>query len=137
MRTIVCGAPNVAAGETVLVALPGAVLPDGTKLGRAKLRGVDSDGMILSETEVELGADAAGSWCCRTRSRWARRRGATCTLGDDVLELEVSPNRPDCMRVYGIARELHAVTAAPLAPDPGDEDAPGGGRGPRVDDYCP
>ena len=59
-RTIVCGAPNVAAGQTVMVALPGAVLPDGTKLGRAKLRGVVSDGMILSETEVELGTDSAG-----------------------------------------------------------------------------
>src|SRR5437773_61356 len=60
MRTIVCGAPNVSAGETVLVALPGAVLPDGTKLGRANLRGVESDGMILSETEVELGTDSTG-----------------------------------------------------------------------------
>ena len=59
-RTIVCGAPNVAAGQTVPVALPGAVMPDGSKLGKAKLRGVESNGMILSEAELEMGDDAAG-----------------------------------------------------------------------------
>ena len=59
-RTIVCGAPNVAAGQAVIVALPGAVMPDGTRLGKAKLRGVESDGMIISETEVQLGTDSTG-----------------------------------------------------------------------------
>jgi phenylalanyl-tRNA synthetase beta chain len=59
-RMIVCGAPNVAAGQTVAVALPGAVMSDGTELGRAKLRGIESDGMILSETELEVGEDGAG-----------------------------------------------------------------------------
>ena len=46
-----------------------------------------------------------------------------------MLELEITPNRPDCLRVYGVAREVHAVTDAPLAPDPGDEDAPAERRG--------
>ena len=59
-RTIVCGAPNVAAGQTVAVALPGAVMPGGQELGRAELRGVTSDGMILSEAELQIGEDQDG-----------------------------------------------------------------------------
>ena len=59
-RQIVCGAWNFGAGATVAVALPGAVLPDGRTLERAKLRGSVSDGMILSEAELELGAEHAG-----------------------------------------------------------------------------
>ena len=121
-RTIVCGAPNVEAGQSVMVALPGAVLPDGTRLGRAKLRGVESDGMILSETEVELGTDSAGIMVLPESYARGEEAGAYLPLGDDVLELEITPNRPDCLSLYGVAREVHAVTGAPLAPDPGDQD---------------
>jgi phenylalanyl-tRNA synthetase beta chain len=121
-RTIVCGAPNVAAGQAVIVALPGAVLPDGTRLGRAKLRGVESDGMILSETEVQLGTDSAGIIVLPGSYEPGEEAQRHVPIGDDVLELEITPNRPDCLAVYGVARELHAVTAVPLAPDPGDKD---------------
>jgi phenylalanyl-tRNA synthetase beta chain len=123
-RTIVCGAPNVEAGQAVMVALPGAVLADGTRLGRAKLRGVESDGMILSETEVQLGTDSTGIIVLPESYATGEQAEHYLPLGDDVLELEITPNRPDCLAVYGVAREVHAVTAAPLAPDPGDQDAP-------------
>jgi phenylalanyl-tRNA synthetase beta chain len=128
-RTIVCGAPNVAPGQAVMVALPGAVLPDGTRLGRAKLRGVESDGMILSETEVQFGTDSAGIMVLPDSYDVGEEAQQYLPVGDDVLELEITPNRPDCLSVYGVAREVHAVTEAPLAPDPGDQDVapePGG-----------
>ena len=131
-RTIVCGAPNVAAGQAVMVALPGAVLPDGTRLGKAKLRGVESDGMILSETEVQLGSDSTGIMVLPDAYEAGEEAQRYVQIGDDVLELEITPNRPDCLAVYGVAREVHAVTAAPLAPDPGEQDvepeAAGGGE---------
>ena len=132
-RTIVCGAPNVAPGQAVMVALPGAVLPDGTRLGRAKLRGVESDGMILSETEIQLGTDSAGIMVLPDSYAAGEEAQNYLPVGDDVLELEITPNRPDCLSVYGVAREVHAVTEARLATDPGDEDAPAEGAGDASD----
>jgi phenylalanyl-tRNA synthetase beta chain len=133
-RTIVCGAPNVAAGQAVMVALPGAVLPDGTKLGRARLRGVESDGMILSETEVDLGTDSEGIMVLPESFEAGEEAERYVAIGDDVLELEVTPNRPDTLSVYGVAREVHAVTGAPLAPDPADEEPEATGEG-EASDY--
>jgi phenylalanyl-tRNA synthetase beta chain len=122
-HTIVCGAPNVAAGQTVAVALPGAVMPDGSTLGEAKLRGVVSSGMILAEDEVGIGADHFGIMVLDGVVPVGAPLAEHLPIVDEVLELEVTPNRPDLMGVYGVARDLHAVTSAPLAPDPTDRDA--------------
>ncbi|MEA2442472.1 MAG: phenylalanyl-tRNA synthetase beta chain, partial [Thermoleophilaceae bacterium] len=140
-RTIVCGAPNVAAGQTVAVALPGAVMPDGTKLGEAKLRGVKSSGMILAEDEVGVGEDHDGIMVLAEGPEPGTPLIQALQIADEVLDLSIAPNRPDCLAVYGIARELHALTEAPLAADPTDEDvaASGDGELPQVEidpDIC-
>jgi phenylalanyl-tRNA synthetase beta chain len=127
-RTIVCGAPNVAAGQTVAVARPGAVMPDGSTLGEAELRGVVSSGMILAEDEVALGPDHGGIMVLDGELEAGQPLIDALPIAEEVLELEVTPNRPDCLGVYGVARELHAVTGAELAADPTVADAePSGG----------
>jgi phenylalanyl-tRNA synthetase beta chain len=128
--TIVCGAPNVAAGQTVAVARPGARMPDGTKLGRAKLRGIVSEGMILAASELALepaGERSAGIMVLDEMVLDAELAPGSpladvLPISVEVLELEITPNRPDCLGVYGVARELHAATGAPLAPAPWERD---------------
>ncbi len=122
-QTIVCGAPNVAAGQTVAVALPGAIMPDGSELGEATLRGVASSGMILAEDEVGIGEDHDGIMVLPEGLPIGAPLADHLPIADQVLELEITPNRPDTMSVYGVARDLHAVTGAPLAEDPGARDA--------------
>jgi len=130
-RQIVCGAPNVAAGQTVAVAGPGAVMPDGTRLKRARLRGVESNGMILAEDELAIGTDHDGTMVLDEALRAGTPLADVLPITTEVLELEITPNRPDCLAVYGVAREVHAATGAPLAPpewamDPGRAgDVPG------------
>src|SRR4051795_3487091 len=125
---IVCGAPNVAGGQTVAVARPGAVMPGGTKLGAAKLRGVSSEGMILAEDELAIGTDHAGIIVLDDLLENGGGIVPGTPLADvlpiatDVLELEITPNRPDCLGVYGVAREVHAATGADLGPPPWRDD---------------
>jgi phenylalanyl-tRNA synthetase beta chain len=120
--TIVCGAPNVAAGQTVAVARPGALLPDGRTLASAKLRGVVSEGMILATDEIALGGDHAGILVLDDGPAPGTPLAEVLPLGSDVIELEITPNRPDCLAIYGVAREASAATGAPLAPPPWSED---------------
>ena len=133
---IVCGAPNVAAGQTVAVALPGARMPDGTKIKAAKLRGVPSGGMILAADELQIDNDHSGIMVLDELILDAELAPGTpladvLAISTDVLELEITPNRPDCLGVYGVARELHAATGAPLAPEPWIEDP--GSEGPLLE----
>jgi phenylalanyl-tRNA synthetase beta chain len=119
---IVCGAPNVATGQTVAVALPGALMPGGTKITDAKLRGVASAGMILAADELEIDSDHSGIMVLDAEFAAGTPLTDVLSVGTDVLELEITPNRPDCLGVYGVARELHAATGAPLTPEPWRED---------------
>jgi phenylalanyl-tRNA synthetase beta chain len=142
--TIVCGAPNVAAGQAVAVASPGAVMPDGTTLKRAKLRGVASNGMILAEDELAIGTDHTGIIVLDDDHRPGTPLADVLPIATDVLELEITPNRPDCLGVYGLAREVHAATEAPLAaapwahdPHPDGDTVPGFSVEVEAPDLCP
>jgi phenylalanyl-tRNA synthetase beta chain len=121
-RQIVCGAWNFGAGATVAVALPGALLPGAEQpLGEAKLRGETSRGMILSERELELGEDHSGIMVLENGLEPGTPLADVLPLTEAVLEIETGFNRPDLTSVYGIAREVSALTGAELAPPPGRE----------------
>ncbi|HKP91409.1 MAG TPA: phenylalanine--tRNA ligase subunit beta, partial [Thermoleophilaceae bacterium] len=124
-RTIVCGAPNVAAGQTVAVALPGATMPGGHVLGEAELRGVVSSGMILAEDEVGIGEDHAGIMVLPDELAAGAPLADHLAIADDVLDLEIAPNRPDCLGVQGVAREVHAVSGSALILDDADVEPEG------------
>jgi phenylalanyl-tRNA synthetase beta chain len=128
-RVIVCGAPNVATGQTVAVALPGARMPNGERLRKAKLRGIPSEGMILAADELEIGDDHDGILELDERFSAGTPLTEVLPVAEPVLEIEVTPNRTDCFGVHGVAREVHAITGAPLAADPWAEDAPAAGEG--------
>jgi phenylalanyl-tRNA synthetase beta chain len=134
-RTIVCGAPNVGAGQTVAVALPGARMPGGEKLRNAKLRGVASEGMILAADEIEVNEDHDGIMVLDDALAAGTPLAEVVPLAEPVLEIEVTPNRSDCFGVHGVAREVHAVTGAELGPDPWADDAPATGDG-SVEDFA-
>jgi phenylalanyl-tRNA synthetase beta chain len=120
-RQIVCGAWNFGTGATVAVALPGAVLPGGQKLEQAKLRGVVSDGMILSERELEIGPDHSGIIVLGGPADPGTPLADVLPLVEEVIEAETSFNRPDLLSIYGIAREVAAVFNGELRPMPGRE----------------
>jgi phenylalanyl-tRNA synthetase beta chain len=120
-RQIVCGARNFEAGATVPVVLPGGVLPGGVRLKKAKLRGLESDGMILSERELELSGEHEGIMVLPDGIAAGTPLADVLPIADTVIEFEITPNRPDCLSVYGVAREVSAATDADLAPWPGRE----------------
>jgi phenylalanyl-tRNA synthetase beta chain len=126
---IICGAWNFDAGAVVPVAVPGAVLGDDVEITQREIRGVVSNGMICSEIELGLGDEADGIMVLNDDYPYAADR-----LGEDFAdmvglpdvwyEINVTPNRPDCLSVYGLARDLAALYETPLAePDFGIEEA--------------
>jgi phenylalanyl-tRNA synthetase beta chain len=122
-RSIVCGAWNFGAGATVAVVTPGAVMPGDFKIEKRKLRGEVSDGMILSERELELGTDHGGIMLLADELDAGTPLADVLPLGDDILEIETLYNRPDLTSIYGIAREVAALTGAKLQPVPGSDPA--------------
>ena len=119
--SIVCGAWNFGAGAKVAVALPGATLPDGLVLERRKLRGQVSEGMILAEDELDLGADHSGIIVLDDALEPGTPLADVLPLVDEVLDVEATGNRADLFAVYGVAREVAALLGGELLPMPGEE----------------
>src|SRR5881397_960508 len=110
----VSGAPGLAAGQLVPVALPGARLPDGREAQAVRIRGVESAGVLCSEAELALGEDASQVLVLPDDAAPGTPLAALPGIADTVLEAEVTPNRGDCLSVLGVAREVAAVTGARL-----------------------
>ena len=114
--SVVCGAPNAAAGQTVAFARIGAVLPGNFKIGKAKLRGVESCGMICSRSELGLPKDIDGIWVMGEGPAPGTDVGSLLGPADDVLDVDITSNRPDCLSHRGLARELAAYFRKTLTP---------------------
>ncbi|WP_353255033.1 phenylalanine--tRNA ligase subunit beta [Burkholderia anthina] len=119
---IVCGAPNVAPGIKVPVALVGAELPPAEEGGKpfaiklSKLRGVESQGMLCSARELKLSEDHSGLLILPEDTPVGQDIRDTLNFDDTVFEIKLTPNKADCLSVFGIARETAAITGAPLTP---------------------
>lgn len=112
--TVVCGAPNVTAGIKVPLATIGATLPNGLKIKKAKVRGVESFGMLCAADELGLSEDHSGLMMLPADTRTGVPFSEIAGPPETVLELEVTPNRPDCLSVIGMAREVAALLGKPL-----------------------
>ena len=146
VKTIVCGAHNCDAGNRVLVALPGAVLPGNFQIKQSKIRGQASDGMMCSPDEIGMGGEHSGLLILAGNPALGTPMNDALPAGDTVFDIEVTPNRPDCQSHLGIARELAAWFKLPLLypqekfrGDPGDMTRPDLLQAVRVDspEDCP
>ncbi|MGH0036535.1 MAG: phenylalanine--tRNA ligase subunit beta [Myxococcota bacterium] len=127
LSPIVCGAPNVAAGQSVAVARPGTRLPDGKKLKKTKIRGVESLGMICSARELGLSDEHEGILVLDTDAAPGTPLDRAISAGEVVLEIAITANRGDCASLLGMAREVRAHFGGALrwpetAPDEGGRD---------------
>ncbi len=111
---IVCGAPNARPGIFVPVALPGVVLPGGFKIKKSKIRGQASEGMLCSAKELGLAHDADGILELAGLRASGQSILEALDLNDTLIEVDLTPNRPDCASVIGTAREVAAMSGNPL-----------------------
>jgi phenylalanyl-tRNA synthetase beta chain len=149
--SIVCGATNIAVGQRVPVALPGAVLPGDRSIGVTKIAGVESQGMLCSGAELGLTSDADGIMILAPADSGAGDglgdlalgRPLADIVGDVVLDIDVKPNRGDALSLIGLAREVAAITGSevrwPVVEVPESGDATSGHLAVQVDDaaLCP
>ncbi len=112
--TIVCGAPNVAQGQRVPVAMVGTVMPGGMAIKKAKLRGVPSFGMICSERELGLSEDHSGIMVLPEDAPIGVKFVDYFDMDREVLNISITPNRADCTSVLGLAREVAVAYGLPL-----------------------
>ncbi len=130
---IVCGAPNVDAGQTVCVALVGAIVPNGGfEIKKAKLRGEPSEGMICSARELELGDDHSGIMVLDTELPVGTPFAEYLKQNDVVIEISITPNRGDLLSHIGIARELGALTGNKLKEPEIQDDFSGSGLAEKI-----
>ncbi|MCK4603896.1 MAG: phenylalanine--tRNA ligase subunit beta, partial [Deltaproteobacteria bacterium] len=113
---VVCGAPNVKKGQSAALARPGTVLSNGTTVESSDIYGIRSDGMLCSEAELGIGDDETGILVLEPAPGREPGKSLVDVLGlkDWVLDIAVTPNRPDCLSVLGVAREVSAIYCIPL-----------------------
>src|SRR5215472_13509965 len=114
LQQIVCGAANVRAGMKAPVILPGGQLPDGKLITQAALRGVESHGMLCSAKELGLSDESSGLMELPGDAPLGTDLKALLGGDDQVIEVEITPNRGDCLSALGLARELSALYDLPL-----------------------
>lgn len=132
VKTIVCGAANVAAGMRVAVALPGAQLPGGMAIGPSTVRGVTSQGMLCSAQELGLEDSSEGILELPAALGEGENLWSSLALEDSILEVDLTPNRADCLSILGVARELSVLLDRTLRMPEIPPTVPDSERSPRV-----
>lgn len=115
VQQVVCGAPNAREGIKVPFAMVGAVLPDNFKIKKAKLRGVESFGMLCAQTELQAGDDDAGLWELPAEAVTGQDLTEYLALRDAIIEVDLTPNRSDCLSIRGLARDVGVLNRVPVS----------------------
>ncbi|MDX2433527.1 MAG: phenylalanine--tRNA ligase subunit beta, partial [Desulfobacterales bacterium] len=111
---VVCGAPNARPGLLTAIALPGVTMPGGLKVRKAAIRGQESSGMLCSEKDLGISEDHSGIMELPDNSSVGQSLPEALSLRDTLIEVDLTPNRPDCTSVIGIAREVAGFTSQKL-----------------------
>jgi phenylalanyl-tRNA synthetase beta chain len=114
LSQVVCGAANARVGIKIPFATIGAQLPGDFQIKKAKLRGVESFGMLCGQTELKAGDDDTGLWELAVDAPVGQNLREYLNLDDKLIEVDLTPNRSDCLSVKGIAREVGVLNRAPV-----------------------